>query len=109
MNISLLLIIAALLIGLAFIIYLLVSNGNKKRFISIDGTNFTNEESCLEYNALIEKLSPLYQDDLSSNKEILGLSVSFIKDMRNKGFNELKTLISYKQDLNDLVKLLNDN
>ena len=86
---------------------------SREAFIAIDGTKFYNEKSFNEYDSLYKKLECLYQEELLDNvknkKDILGLKLIFINNIRKDGFKDIKTLIDYKDDFAILAQILSNN
>ena len=85
----------------------------KESFIAIDGTKFSNQDSCNDYDNLYKKMECLYKEDSFSNsrnrKDILGLKLSFISKIKGEGFKALKTLLNCKDQFNKLVEILENS
>ncbi len=112
--IELLLILAGLLFTIFLFRYLFSSDiSQDKVFLAVDGTKFDNQRSCNEYDLLYKRLICLYQEDAllksKNKKEILGLNLLFVKQLKNEGFSDIKTLINYKDDFHKLTELLNSD
>ncbi len=86
------------------------SSTQKVSFESIDGTKFSNEKECNEYNFLYERLQFLYQEKSSSNQRkrnaTLGLNLNFVKQLKTNGFSSLNSLIQNKDQFRKLAELL---
>ena len=82
----------------------------KEIFESIDGTKFSREKDLKEYEFLYERLKSLYEVKPSTNqrnqKSKLGLSETFIQQLKFDGFTNLNLLISNKEQFKKLVELL---
>ena len=103
------------LVGLSFTILLLryafsSELKSKEVFTAIDGTRFSTEKSCSDYDYIYKNLEVLYQDDALSKartrKQILGLRLSFVNQIKSGGFSDLKTLLSFKDDFPKLAEIL---
>ncbi len=92
-----------LLTGL-FLFFLL---REQKSYIAIDGTKFSSEKACEAYNKVFERVNLLYiKPENKSESTTLGLSASFIRLLKERGFEETKTLIKYREEFIRLSKLL---
>ena len=90
--------------------YLFSSNtNNKKTFVSKDGTRFSDQESCDNYEVICERFTSLFNEAaLRTNKkknDVTGLRISFLKLLKSDGFQDAKTLIKYKADFRKLADL----
>ncbi len=103
------------LVGLAFTVLLLrytFSSGLKSKgaFVASDGTKFPTKEACDDYDYIYKSLEDLYQEEALSKarnrRQILGLRLSFVNQIKDGGFQDLKTLISFKDDFKKLARLL---
>ena len=92
-----------LLTGL-FLFFLL---REQKSYIAIDGTRFSSEKSCEAYNKVFERVNLLYiESENKSESSTLGLPAPFIKLLKERGFEETKILMKYRQEFIRLAKLL---
>ena len=103
------------LVGISFTILLLrytFSSGlkSKEAFIAVDGTKFNTKKACEDYDYLYNNLVDLYQEEALSKarnrKQVLGLRLLFVNQLKSGGFQDLKTLISFKDDFLKLAELL---
>jgi len=82
-----------------------------KTFTAIDGTLFSDQKECQEYNFLFEKLGFLFDKEFfagnKSKKDLLGMKPLFIQTIKESGFKDLKILISFKDDFKIFSELLN--
>jgi len=108
MDSTLIFIALVLLIAISALSIFLLKSTNKKTFKSIDGTVFFNELEFHNYEKKFERLNCLYLDNSQKSKNILGLNPAFLTLLRGKGFNDLKTLLTYKKDFTLLAKLLEE-
>ncbi len=93
-----------------FLRFILSSSGKSNEvFEAIDGTKFSRKQDLNEYEFLYERLRCLYEDNLSANQRNknvnLGLSLSFIQQLRADGFSNLNSLISNKEQFKKLSNL----
>ena len=107
--------LSLILVGLTFTILILryTLSGQsklKEAFIAIDGTKFSTKKDCDNYDYLYKLMECLYQEEALTNarrsKEILGLRLLFVNQIKSGGFKDLKTLISFKDDFKKLAELL---
>ncbi len=81
----------------------------KDLFEAIDGTKFSREKDCNEYEYLYERLKFLYEENSSSNQSkknvSIGLSKTFVQQIKTDGFANLNILISNKDQFKKLVEL----
>ncbi len=103
------------IVGLIFTIILLryaFSNQakSKETFIAVDGSKFNEKKLCEEYDYIYKRLEILYQEEALANarnkKKVIGLNITFVNQIKNNGFSDLKTLISFKEDFKKLAELL---
>ena len=75
-----------------------------------DGTRFSSEKACRDYETLVEKLNALYvvDADKPANSLKLGLRPDFLQLLKEEGFSELKILLKYQEDFRKLVFLFDD-
>ncbi|ABX08735.1 hypothetical protein [Prochlorococcus marinus] len=90
--------------------YLFSSNTKtKKSFISKDGTSFRDQESCDNYEVICERFTGFFDEEaLRTNKkknDLTGLRIAFIKLLKSDGFQDVKTMIKYKDDFRKLADL----
>ena len=102
-------IVITIVVILLIVLILLISKISQKPFIASDGSSFRDKEKLQDYEALLRKLEPLYQEESGQRKNelILGLDISFISMLKNKGFRSKKELIEYKDQFKLLSGLLN--
>ncbi len=105
-----------ILIGLTFTVLIfgfLFSNGTnvKQSYIAIDGTKFSSEKDCDEYNLLFKRLGSIFDKDdrssQSSKNRNLGINPLFFVKLTEEGFSEFNILIKYKNDFIKFAELLN--
>ncbi len=110
-----LVVLPLIFVGLTFTILILRytlsgQSKSKETFIALDGTKFSNKKDCNNYDYLYKLLECLYQDEALTNarrsKEILGLNLLFVNQIKSGGFKDLKTLIGFKDDFMKLAELL---
>tara|TARA_B100000700_G_C15062280_1_gene866695 strand:- start:3588 stop:3929 length:342 start_codon:yes stop_codon:yes gene_type:complete len=97
-----------LIIGVGSLAIFLLRSTSQIKIKAIDGTLFPNQSECTKYELLLSKLSCLYEDDIQPKQNILGMRPSFVSALRTNGFSDLKTLLLFKDDLNTLVNLINE-
>ena len=90
--------------------FILSSSGKPKElFESIDGTKFSRAKDLKEYEFLYERLKCLYEEKPSANQRKqnakLGLTVTFINQLKTDGFANLNLLISNKDQFKKLAEL----
>ena len=80
----------------------------QKSIQASDGTRFSSEEACRDYEAVLERVKTLYyeKEKKSSSTLTLGLRAEFLKLLKEEGFGEVKTLIKYRDDIKILAELL---
>ncbi len=104
-----LLVLVGLISTVFFFRYLFFSDKkNNMPFIAFDGTKFKSQKDCDEYSYLAKKLEPLFDEISTGNrdkKNLLGLKLSFINTLKKEGFNDLKLLLSYKDQFKKLSDL----
>ncbi len=92
----------ALTVGILTLVFRQVS---VKKIKATDGTLFNSEEACKEYEIALNKLNPLYKEDSKNLDKAFGFSEGFLNLLKTTGFNDVKVLLKYKSDLQNLVKL----
>ena len=97
---ELLLVGVGLIFTIVFFRYLFsTGKSNQQAFLASDGTKFVDLKSCDEYELLFKKLQCLYDDNNVINnrgkKDMLGLQISFVKNLKEQGFQNIKTLIDH--------------
>ncbi len=106
------------LLGLTFTIIILRytlsgDSKSKQAFIAIDGSRFSSQKACDDYEEIYKLLECLYQEEAlvkaKKNKEIIGLSLLFVDQIKSGGFSDLKTLISFQNDFKKLALLFDSN
>ncbi len=70
-----------------------------------DGTRFKSKEACISYEATLETLKPLYEENDSNAYKSFGFKQDFIELLKTTGFKDLKTLMKYRDDIQKLVEL----
>ena len=95
---------AGVLLTVAFLFLLL---REQKSFLAIDGTRFASEKACNAYDEVFERMNLLYlKDEKNSESSTLGLQVAFLTLLKEKGFQETKTLMKYRDQFIKLSNLL---
>ncbi len=90
----------------AFLLFLILRE--QKTIKAIDGTAFASEEACRTYEILLDKMSKLYAaSEKNSVRETFGLKPEFLQLLKNEGFSEVKTLIKYRKEFEQLTNLFN--
>tara|TARA_B100000965_G_scaffold307477_1_gene266424 strand:+ start:892 stop:1224 length:333 start_codon:yes stop_codon:yes gene_type:complete len=109
MDITLIAIVSFLFLAIIFLLLFLFKSINKKSFISSDGSIFKNQSDLDAYQNLYEKTKPLFSfvDNKDSTQPILGFQKSFLKKLNSEGFQDLKTLIKYRNQLKSILDLIN--
>ena len=109
MDITLIAIATLLIIAIVFLLLFLYKSINKKTFIADDGSVFNNQSELEDYQILYKKLKPLFDDfqENSSSKSILGFDKLFLMKLRTDGFQDLKTLVKFRDQLKTLSDLIN--
>ncbi len=113
LYIGLVVLVGLLVTGL-FFRFIFSSSGNPKEvFESIDGTKFFREKDLKEYEFLYERLKSLYEEKPSANQKKknskLGLSETFIQQLKVDGFQNLNLLICNKEQFKKLAELLDSS
>ncbi len=94
------------LILTAFTLYFLFKQS--KSIQASDGTRFSTEAQCREYETILLKINSIYQSmDPNAQSDTYGIQSSFISLLFDKGFKEPKTLIKYKNDFQIITDILN--
>ena len=100
------------LIALIFIIILSIIIGNKSNLSKArDGSTFKTKDELKSYEALVDKLSPIFNElDKENNQTTrLDLNIDFINTLKGKGFKNVQMLIKYKNEFQKLSLLINGN
>ncbi len=94
-------------IGLTAVTFILLfRQGEVITLEASDGTKFRTEEARNSYEALLQKLKPIYEEDeLKVNKDF-GFKEGFLGLLKSNGFSDLKTLLTFRDDIQKLVELL---
>ena len=105
-----LVLVVGLVATIAAFWYLFSSNTNKTNaYVSKDGSRFRDQASCDNYEVICERFTGFFNEEaLRSNKnknELTGLRISFLKLLKEGGFQDVKTLIKYKEDFKKLADL----
>ncbi len=96
------------LLGIALTIgtlTLILRQGTVQGIEASDGTKFSSEEARSAYEAMLKNLKPLYEEDESRMEKGLQFQRGFLGFLKKSGFNDLKTLLIYKDDIKRLVEL----
>ncbi len=109
MDTNFILIGISILILLCFIVFLLLINLRKARFVATDGTTFESQSDLAIYQDLFLKTKPLFssEEGSSSDQTILGYDKIFLTNLKTDGFKDLKTLIKYRNQFKSLSSLIN--
>jgi len=109
MDITLIAIAIFILIAIVFLALFLLKSFNKKSFTAEDGSVFDSQSDLDLYQNLYVKTKPLFTDDdvKGSAKVILGFEKSFLTKLTKEGFQDLKTLVKYRNQLKLLSDLIN--
>ena len=86
----------------ALILFLILRSG--KSIKSSDGSLFSSKDACEAYEAILSRLSFIYDPEVST--EAVSLKPEFMALLKNEGFSEPRKLILYKEDFKILVNLL---
>ena len=100
------------LIALIFIIILSIIIGNKNNLSKArDGSTFKTKDELKSYEALVDKLSPIFNELDKENNQTkrLDLNIDFINTLKGKGFKNVQMLIKYKNEFQKLSLLINGN
>ncbi len=105
-----LVLVVGLLATVLLLRFIISSPGKSKElFAAIDGTKFSREKDLKEYEFLYERLKCLYEENTSANQRKqyakLGLTMTFIQQLKAGGFVNLNLLISNKDQFKQLVDL----
>ncbi len=74
-----------------------------------DGTSFQTEEACQAYEDLLDKIKILFEEDLTKSSKAenrLGFKPTFLRRLQAEGFNDAKSLITYREEFKKLSDLL---
>ena len=109
MDMTLVAIAFFILLAIVFLLLFLFKGINKKSFKADDGSVFEKQSDLDVYQSLFEKTKPLFsiQEDKGSSNLILGFDKSFVTKLTNDGFQDLKTLVKYRQQFKSLSDLMN--
>ena len=109
MDVTLIAIVFFILLAIVFLLLFLFKSINKKKFIADDGSIFDNQSDLDVYQSLYEKTKPFFSivNDNGSNQPIEGFDKSFVSRLTKDGFNDLKTLVKYRQEFKSLSDLIN--
>ena len=109
LYIGLVVLVGLLATGLLLRFIFLSAGSPKKVFEAIDGTKFSREKELKEYEFLYERLKCIYEENSSANQRKknakLGLTVTFIQQLKVDGFGNLNLLITNKEQFKKLVEL----
>ena len=106
---TLIVIAFVLLLSIVFLLFILFKSINNKSYIADDGSVFKNQSDQLVYQDLYEKTKPLFSADVEkgSSQEILGFEKAFITKLTSEGFQDLRTLVKYRNQIKSLSDLIN--
>ncbi len=85
---------------------LILRQVSSKSIEASDGCKFSSEEECRLYEIALQKLKPLYEINASNTNNTYGFNQDFLEILKNKGFNDLKTLLKYSSEIQKLSELL---
>ena len=79
----------------------------QKSIQAVDGTRFSSEEACRAYEEVLERINTLYLNigKKPTRDMNLGFHPDFLTLLKNEGFKEVKTLMTYRDDFKRLVEL----
>ena len=110
MDLTLIIIVIVILIGLIGLGIYLVTSTSKKKFVASDGTTLDSKVEQETYESLLKTFKVIFDPtefaNLKQNKEILGLKTAFLDKLKVSGFEDLKTLVKFKDDFIKLSELL---
>ncbi len=96
-------------LGIAFTagtLILIFRQGALKVIKASDGTIFNSEEACNSYEISLAKLKPLYEGSDSNIDKSFGFRKGFLYLLKTNGFNDLRILLEYREDIQKLAKLI---
>ena len=109
MDIIFVAMVILIIISILFLLLFLSNSINKKTFKAEDGSLFKNQADLDVYNTLYNKTLPLFsiEEEKGSDQNLLGFEKSFLSNLSNGGFNDLKTLVKYRKQFKLLSDLIN--
>ena len=109
MDITLIAIAFFLLLAIVFLLIFLFKSFNKKSFRAEDGSLFENQSDLVIYQSLYEKTKALFSDDQENltTQSLLGFDKIFLKKLNTSGFQDLKTLVKFRNQIKLLSDLIN--
>ncbi len=109
MDITLVALAFFILLATIFLLLFLINNVKKKSFKAEDGSLFDNQSDLDLYNSLYDKTKALFSfdHDKVTSEETLGFQKPFLIKLTKEGFQDLKTLILYRKQLQALLDLIN--
>ncbi len=107
---NLLIILAAVLfIALLTLLLFLFKGFKGNKYVAEDGSVFQSEAGLKKYQNISTKLQALYDFDLSSSINQSGsFEKEFLACIRMNGFTDIKTLYSFRKQLNMLCDIMNE-
>ena len=109
MDITLIALSLFILLAILFLLIFLFRGISQKSFKANDGSVFDNESDLNVYQNIYEKTKPLFVLDLekTTDQPVLGFDKSFLIQLTQNGFSDLKTLITYRKQIKALSDLIN--
>ena len=109
MDITLIAIALFIFLGILFLFLFLLKSLNKKLFKAADGSLFKNQSDLNVYQSLYEKTKPLFSvgKEKGSGQILLGFEKTFLIKLTSEGFQDLKTLVKYRDQIRLLSDLMN--
>ena len=110
MDITLITIVIFVFVAIVFLLLFLFRSTNNKSFMAEDGSVFESKADLDIYESLYQKTLPLFSelDTKGSSQIILGFDKIFINKLTKEGFNDLKTLVKYRRQIESLSVLINN-
>ena len=109
MDITLIAIAFFILLAIVFLTLFLFKSINKKSFIAEDGSVFDNQSDLNIYLTLYDKTNPFFRDydEKGPEQPILGFQKSFLTKLKAEGFQDLQSLVKYRNQFKLLSDLIN--
>tara|TARA_B100000965_G_C19563790_1_gene745842 strand:- start:526 stop:858 length:333 start_codon:yes stop_codon:yes gene_type:complete len=109
MDITFLAIIFFIVLALIFLSLFLFKSFSKESFKAEDGSMFKSKSELEDYQNLYNRTKFLFyfEDEKTSNQELLGFDKLFITKLTREGFPDLKTVIKYRKQFKSLSDLIN--
>ena len=110
MDITLVAIASFILLATVSLIIFVFKSIKNKSFTAQDGSVFDNQNDLDIYQKLFEKTKPIFSfdEDNTSTKPILGFDKPFLTKLTKEGFQDLKTLVTYRKQIQLISDLINN-